>query len=126
LPHRALAGNERRGLDVTTTAERKARNEAVFRDANEEIKAVRDRLSLVDGKTPFFCECEDTTCREVLRLGLDEYEQIRSQPTTFLIARGHPHTAGRVVSDRGTYMVVEKQGAAARVARDSDPRSNDG
>jgi hypothetical protein len=43
--------------------ERKAQNEAIFRDANEEIEAVRAELTNVDGKTPFFCECEDPACR---------------------------------------------------------------
>jgi hypothetical protein len=113
-------------LAVTTDAERKARNEAIFRDANEEVEAVRGELSLDHGRTPFFCECEDTTCREIIRLTVDEYERIRALPTTFLIAQGHPYTLGRVVDDRGAYLIVEKHGAAARVARETDPRGNDG
>jgi hypothetical protein len=113
-------------LAVTADAERKARNESIFRDANEEVKAVRDELSLDHGKSPFFCECEDRDCRVTIRLSVDEYECVRSQPTTFLIARGHPYTLGRVVEDRGDYLIVEKHGAAARVARDTDPRGGNG
>jgi hypothetical protein len=111
---------------VTTDAERKARNETIFRDANEEVESVREELSLDHGKTPFFCECEDTSCREVIRLTVEEYERIRSRPTTFLIAQGHPYTLGRVVDDHGNYLIVEKHGVAARVARATDPREHDG
>lgn len=115
--------SKRHDLGMTSTAERKARNEAIFRDANEEIEAVRETLSLVEGKTPFFCECEDTNCREIVRLDLAEYEAVRASPTTFLIARGHPDSSGHVIAERPTYAVVEKDGVAARVARDTDPRT---
>jgi len=43
---------------MESAVERKAENEAIFRDANERIRAVRGELA-IDGKTPFFCECED-------------------------------------------------------------------
>jgi hypothetical protein len=106
--------------------ERKAQNEAIFRDANEEIEAVRAELTNVDGKTPFFCECEDPACREILRLDRDEYEAVRSSPIRFVIARGHPDGSGRVVAEHETYVVVEKQGVAARVALETDPRAENG
>jgi hypothetical protein len=130
--HSVAAGSEfrqpwnRHDHGMTSDVERKARNEAIFRDANEEIERVRDALSLVDGKTPFFCECEDPRCREIIRLDVTEYEAVRRSPTTFLIAPGHRATTGRVVADKTTYLVVEKLGAAARVARDTDPRDRVG
>jgi hypothetical protein len=111
-------------MDAATA--RKAQNEAIFRDANEEIEAVRNRLSLIDGRTPFFCECEDPACREIVRLDLAEYEAVRASPTTFVLAPGHPHSGGRVLVEKPTYLVVEKVGPAARVARDTDPRGSDG
>jgi hypothetical protein len=111
---------------VDLAEERKAENEAIFRDANEEIEAVRAELTHLDGKTPYFCECEDPACREILRLGRDEYEAVRSSPTRFVIARGHPDSSGRVVAEHESYVVVEKQGAAARVAVETDPRAQDG
>jgi hypothetical protein len=110
---------------VDHSEERKARNEAIFRDANEEIDAVRAELGILDGKTPFFCECEDPACREILRLGPAEYEAVRSSPATFLVARGHPDSSGRVVAEHDAYVVVEKQGAAARVALETDPRAEE-
>jgi hypothetical protein len=110
---------------VQVAEERKARNEAIFRDANEEIRAVRSELTLLDGKTPFFCECEDPHCRAIVRLDLPEYEAVRAQATTFVLATGHPHSGGRVVTERPDYIVVEKTGPAARVARDTDPRRDE-
>jgi hypothetical protein len=103
---------------------RKAENEATFRDANEEIERVREELSLVDGKTPFFCECEDANCRDVVQLDLREYEAVRAQPTTFLVAPGHPYSSGHLVEDCHTYLIVQKDGTAGRIARETDPRGH--
>jgi hypothetical protein len=111
---------------MSSTVERKAENEAIFRDANEKIATVRRGLQHVEGRTPFFCECEDDECRELVRLDFGEYEAVRANPTAFIIARGHPYTSGRVLDDRDAYLVVEKHGEAGRVAVDRDPRSGGG
>lgn len=108
---------------MESAEERKAQNEAIFRDANEEIQAVREELTKLDGRTPYFCECEDAACREVVRLDVAEYEFVRASPVRFLIAQGHPHHGGRVVAEHEAYLVVDKQGVAARVARETDPRA---
>jgi hypothetical protein len=110
---------------MDSAVERKAENEAIFRDANERIRAVRSGLAIA-GKTPFFCECEDAGCRELVRLDLHEYEAVRANPARFVIARGHPHDSGPVVAEHDGYLVVEKEGAARRVAVEQDPRSEDG
>lgn len=111
---------------MISAEERKAQNEVIFRDANEEIEAVRSELTKLDGKTPYFCECEDPACREILRLDAREYEAVRASPTTFLVARGHRDSTGHVVAEHELYVVVEKDGAAARVALETDPRPADG
>lgn len=111
---------------MSTDSERKAQNEAIFRDANEEIEAVREELTSIEGKTPFFCECDDPTCREIVRLDLAEYEAVRANPARFLIARGHDFDSGSVVDEQEAYVVVEKSGVARRVALETDPRSRDG
>jgi hypothetical protein len=108
-----------------SAVERKAENEAIFREANERIRAIRTELS-IDGKTPFFCECDDTSCRELVLLELHEYEAVRAEPASFLIVPGHPHDSGPVVREHDTYVVVEKEGAARRIALETDPRSADG
>jgi hypothetical protein len=109
---------------ATTDEARKAQNEAIFRDANEEIEQAREELSIVRGKTPFLCECGDAACREVIRLDLEEYEAVRAHPARFIVAHGHPHSAGAIVAEHEAYVVVEKEGLARRIARDTDPRRN--
>jgi hypothetical protein len=48
---------------------------------------------------------------------LAEYESVRKQSTTFLLAPGHAEREmERVVSDRGRFHVVEKVQAAVRRA----------
>ncbi len=106
--------------------ERKARNEAIFRDANEEIAAAHARLPSLDGRAPFFCECSDAGCREIVRLRRDEYEAVRANPAAFVLARGHPDDSGRILAEREDYAVVEKDGVAREIAMDTDPRWDDG
>src|SRR3954464_11441574 len=108
-----------------SAVERKAENEAIFRDANERILAVRRELA-IDGKTPFFCECDDASSRELIRPAPHQYEAVRANAASFVIARGHPHDSGPVLSEHDGYLVVEKEGAARRVALETDPRSEDG
>ncbi|HEX7084450.1 MAG TPA: hypothetical protein VF186_10085 [Gaiellaceae bacterium] len=107
-------------------AERKARNEAIFREANEKIEAAREKLELADAKTPFFCECDDPHCRMLVPLDLRDYETVRANPAAFLIASGHSDSFSTVVAEHDAYDVVEKEGAARRVALETDPRSGDG
>jgi hypothetical protein len=108
------------------TAERVARNDAIFRDANEGIQDAARRYSIAGG-VPFLCECADPRCMEILRLELAEYEEIRARPTYFINARGH-HTAAQgwatVVERRNGYDVVEKVGRAAGVVEAFDPRGD--
>jgi hypothetical protein len=108
---------------VVTSEERKAKNEAIFREANEKIDAVRERLN-IDARTPYLCECDLVECRESIRLTPAEYEEVRSSPIRFALAPGHPHE-GPVVDERRGYVIVEKTGAGAKVALESDPRSDD-
>ena len=97
---------------------RLARNEAIFRDANEEIDARAAELEF-PAPVPFICECGEPSCREIIRVDRSEYEQVRAEPTRFLIAEAHVDVAlqtGRVVAEREGYVVVEKSGVAAEVA----------
>lgn len=106
-----------------TSEERKAKNEAIFREANEKINAVRERLN-IDAPTPYLCECDVGECREPIRLAPAEYEEVRTSPSRFALAPGHPHE-GRVVEERDGYVIVEETGAGAKVALESDLRSDD-
>jgi hypothetical protein len=107
------------------TAERVARNQAAFREANERIEEAALEYS-INGGLPFICECSDPSCVEILRLQLSEYEAVRATPTHFISAPGHHRAAGSwaaVVEQREGYEIVEKVGDAAYVAEALDPRS---
>jgi hypothetical protein len=108
------------------TSERVGKNEALFREVNERIRDVSERVVAFDGDATleFVCECSEEGCSEAVELTLAEYESVRSDPTHFIVAPGHvwqPETE-RAVRENETYAVVEKTGDAGEVAEDKDPR----
>jgi hypothetical protein len=108
------------------TAARIAENEAIFRDANEEIEG-RARELEFPGRVPFICECGDTSCRLIVNLAHDEYEAVRADPTHFFVVPGHEHVAGpsgSVVRGGDRFVVVEKVGLAGEVAAERDRRTS--
>lgn len=100
--------------------ERIARNDAIFREANEGIgEAAEDRQ--VDMRIPFICECADPSCREIVPLKLDEYRQIRSDPRHFVNVSGHEATAQgwvEVVARTDGHVTVEKLGLAGEIVEE--------
>lgn len=105
---------------MSDTAERVARNDAIFRDANEGIRDAAEEHR-IEGPIPFVCECADPTCRELLRLLLAEYAEVRSNPRHFLNAPGHhvaAHGWAEVVKRYDGYTVVEKIGEAGAIAEE--------
>jgi hypothetical protein len=103
--------------------ERRARTEALFRDVNERIAESAERFDAE--RTEFVCECSDASCTQRVPASLPEYENVRSEPATFLVAPGHEHDdIERVVSDRGRYRIVEKvESVVRRVVIRLDPRT---
>jgi hypothetical protein len=103
------------------TAVRIAENQSRFREANEQIEAAADAMSLV-GQIPFLCECPRPECTEITRLSLEEYEEIRQEPRWFFTAPGHQDVAvengvGVVLAEAdGRYVTVEKIGVAGEIA----------
>jgi hypothetical protein len=67
--------------------ERVARSEAV-REANDQIRDAARRHDVRE-RVPFLCECVDARCTEVVRLSLVEYDEVRAEPTGFVVAPGH-------------------------------------
>jgi transcription initiation factor TFIID subunit TAF12 len=102
--------------------ERRATTEALFRDVNERIAESAERFDATG--TEFVCECADPNCTHRVSASLEEYEQVREEPTTFLVVPGHEQNdIERVVSDRGRFRVVDKiQAAVRRTAIRLDPR----
>jgi hypothetical protein len=107
---------------VTRSEEQAARNESVFREANEAIAARRAELESIEGSTPFLCECEDEACTELVRLTTEEYEAVRAVPNHFVVVRGHEAHDETVVREGEGWVCVAKDGAAGAIARETDPR----
>ena len=109
------------------SAERVARNDAAFREANENINDVAKSFDLGDEQIlPFICECADVTCSEIVQLTSSEYEAVRREPTHFINAHGHSKSAGpwaQVIQESERYSVVEKVGEAAEIVAELDPRT---
>jgi hypothetical protein len=111
----------------TVSAERIARNDATFRDANERIRVVAEATQLGDDALlPFLCECADLQCTTIVQLTGAEYEETRANPRWFVNAHGHQqssHGWARVVEEFERYTLVEKIGEAGTIAEELDPRS---
>ena len=102
------------------TEERVARNDHVFRTANEKINAVASEHGL-EGPIPFICECAEPGCMRVVRLDLDDYAEVRSNPRWFVTAPDHAkgeREAAQVVEERDGFLIVEKIGRAGAVAEE--------
>jgi len=106
-------------------AERIGRNEALFREVNENIERISATLEVSDERLKILCECGVPTCLEQLDVRVDDYERVRSTPTLFLIKPGHEHDdLEEVIEEHDGYHVVRKRDPdAAQVARELDPRS---
>jgi hypothetical protein len=104
---------------------RLAMNEALFRDVNERIREISDTFGQKDSTYDFLCECSDPECAERVVLTRGEYEHVRSEPTRFVIAKGHAVPEVESVIDRAKdHVIVEKEGAAADIAVRLDTRND--
>jgi hypothetical protein len=96
---------------------RLAMNEALFRDVNQRIREISDTFGQKDATYDFLCECSDPSCTKKVVLTRAEYEDVRSDSTRFVVAKGHVMPEIESVVDRAKdHVVVEKDGAAADVA----------
>ena len=109
------------GTDESTaglSAERIGRNDAIFRAANERIRATADAEEIED-RVPFICECADPACRELIPMTTQEYREVRQDARWFLNLPGHEASSqgwAQVVRRHDHYLVVEKIGPAGVVA----------
>jgi hypothetical protein len=109
-------------MKTTQSEERAAQNEVLFREANEKLENKRQELE-IDGRTPFLCECGDPACTELIRLSLEEYEHVRSQPNWFLVANAHAGAENGVKEQYEGHVIVKKVGVAAEIAEEQNPRT---
>jgi hypothetical protein len=100
-------------------------NEALFRQVNERLEELAQGFGHPD-KLDLICECGNASCASRIEMDREEYEQVRSDSTTFAIANGHAiPDVEEIVEQRKTYDVVRKTGGgeAENVAEKTDPRT---
>lgn len=91
--------------------ERIVKNNQTFRAANERIKEKSDLYGSPLERIPFLCECPQEGCREILRLTVAEYAEVRANPNRYFTVPEHAgadEPVGRVISREDGYVVVEK------------------
>jgi hypothetical protein len=100
-----------------------ARTESVFRHVNERIAETAETFD--SGNAEFVCECADVGCQERIEAPLDEYEQVRAEPTTFMVADGHEVPAyEHVRRRRRDYLIVDKMTRGlVNAVRRTNPRA---
>ena len=98
--------------------ERAGRNEALFREVNENIAKLDERLSVDESAPlPVICECSRPDCTAQLEISRDEYARVRGHANWFIVAPGHEQSSlEHVVEGYRDYVIVEKYGAAAVAA----------
>jgi hypothetical protein len=125
---RALIGEYERNLkeeqvEVSRRDMSLARNEIVFRDANEVIAHAGPSRVLPD-MIEVVCECSDRDCRRVLTMPFAEYEWLRQNPWRFVVLPGHDAPAvERVAELHDAYAIVEKHPETRQQVESADPRS---
>jgi hypothetical protein len=103
-----------------------ASNEELFRNVNERIENLSTPVAQDDEGMEFLCECDRAGCYEKVRVTRAEYESVRETPTHFIVLPGHEDLRiEHIAHSTERFVVVEKEGEAARDAVETDPRSND-
>jgi hypothetical protein len=99
-------------------------NEALFRQVNERLQELAEGFAHTPEKLDLICECGNASCASRIEMDPEEYQKVRSDPTTFAIVKGHAILdVEEIVERRAGYDVVRKTGSeAARVAKKTDPR----
>jgi hypothetical protein len=104
--------------------EKRGKTEALFREVNERI--AESAQGFDHNRPEFICECGDPNCTHRVEASLAEYEEVRADGATFMLAPGHDdEEVERVVARRDRrFVVVEKvQRTARAIVRRLDPRA---
>jgi hypothetical protein len=110
---------------ATERQERIARNEAMFREANERAKAWEERHRLEGEAELYFCECANPDCLDKVSLREADYERIRSDSRRFVIVPGHELPDVEAVIERNEgWAIVEKTPEVAPTLEALDPRGD--
>jgi hypothetical protein len=97
--------------------QRAARNEALFREVNENIARLEERHGSTTSEPAFLCECANADCTDHVSVESEVYIRVREQPRLFIVIPGHEDPQlERIVERHRNYLIVEKTGIAGEVA----------
>ncbi len=100
-----------------------AQIQAFYRDVNERIAGISRDLGT--GRLEILCECGAAACTDRVQIDGADYERVRGEATHFALLAGHQdRSVEDVVRACDGYLVVANYGAAATVARRTDPRAS--
>jgi hypothetical protein len=112
--------------DLDASRLRAAKNQSLFRDVNERIEELSEKLE-ARAMVRFVCECALKDCVERIEMTHGEYEVLRRVPTHFAVMHGHEiEGVEEIVDYTDRYVVVEKLGVGGLRALKLDPRRPDG
>ncbi|HJU37721.1 MAG TPA: hypothetical protein VJ716_09935 [Gaiellaceae bacterium] len=106
-------------------ARRVGLNESIFRQVNEQIERLNRNLGADDAAMTVICECADGDCTDRFQFQVADYEEVRADPLRYVVVPGHELSEYEsVVESRDGYDIVRKrEGTAAALAEETDPRS---
>ena len=111
---------------ATQREERIARNESLFRLANERLSEWEER-DRADATEPYFCECADPECDQKVGLRATDYERVRSDSGLFFAVPGHEIPDVEAVVERHEgWVVIQKDPEVGDVVEETDPRQDGG
>jgi len=112
-------------VDEEARRARIGKNESLFRAVNEKLEDINQGFSLATQSMTAVCECGDLNCAEQLEIDLATYEQVRSDPTWFVIVPGHEVADVEEIVARhdGFDVVCKHKGAGEAAAIATTPRS---
>lgn len=99
---------------------RAARNQALFRAINDELKGAQSAAGDPD-MLRIACECADAACVETLEIDGGRYAEVRHKAKHFIVLADHVYPEIEyVVGEDTRYVIVEKTGEAGRFVEAAD------
>jgi hypothetical protein len=109
---------------MASREERIGRNEAMFRQVNEQIEGLNETFASLTDRMIIVCECGNADCIEQIEIGRSQYESLRSDPALFAVKPTHiaPDVEDVVAKREGYDVVAKRAGTPTRIAEQLDPR----
>ena len=97
--------------------QRAARNEALFREVNQNIARLEERYGNTVTEPVYICECATADCTSQFPIEAETYRRVRENARIVFLLPGHENPKlERVVEEHRGYLIVEKTGQAGDVA----------